>query len=468
MAQEDEVIEPTRAEPLSSRPWSRSGVVWASAIVAFAQTLAYYAYLRNDPGNYNGAGAFGDQLSYIQLGEQILHGQWQGGAHYMPGEPALLALSEAVFHDPMLGIAVIQGVLFAALVVGIAWFTARAFGPASAPWAAACVGLNPVIGYYASQGLTEFLTAALACGMGAALFAWGQSGRWRWLIVGGAVAAGIAYVRSEYLGLAVLAALIVLVVGLKRWSLVGALGRAATFLAVVALVVLPWLARYALATGEPALYNDSPVSNLVLMGTWFRVFDTSTFAQLQQIGNDKSLTYDQAVEEASLVGPRPDLSVRYMEDLRGPYDRPLGETLSLALGNIELNPRQYLVNHLVLAPILIWIGHTPIRQSSMGSLPSGARWLLWGTQLLFLVLAVWGAISSARHGAGYLVLCLTFFAVALFLTALHVVIAVDDRFTVPALPLAQMYAGTLLASLVARRWRSTEGVQRQAVYADHS
>ena len=40
---------------------SRNGVVvGAFAALAFAQTLAYFVYLRDDPGNYNGAGAQGE------------------------------------------------------------------------------------------------------------------------------------------------------------------------------------------------------------------------------------------------------------------------------------------------------------------------------------------------------------------------------------------------------------------------
>src|SRR5918911_4094276 len=90
------------------------------AVLAFAQTLAYYAYLLNDPGNYNGAGASGDQVAYIGLAQQVLHGTWQGAVHYMPGLPAVIAVAQMVFGDPRLGIAVVQGLVYAALVVAAA------------------------------------------------------------------------------------------------------------------------------------------------------------------------------------------------------------------------------------------------------------------------------------------------------------------------------------------------------------
>src|SRR6266852_4048523 len=114
----------------------------AFAVLAFAQTLAYYVYLRDDPGNYNGAGAQGDQLAYIDLAQQILHGTWQGAVHYMPGLPAVIAVAQLVFGDPRLGIAVVQALVFAAVVVLAARLAIRAFGESSGPWAAGLVGLN--------------------------------------------------------------------------------------------------------------------------------------------------------------------------------------------------------------------------------------------------------------------------------------------------------------------------------------
>src|SRR5919204_4979561 len=98
---------------MSRRAW----LIGAIAVLAAAHTLAYYVYLRDDPGNYNGAGAQGDQVAYLDLAQQVLHGTWQGAVHYMPGLPAVLAVSQVVFGDPRLGIAVVQGVIYGLLVV---------------------------------------------------------------------------------------------------------------------------------------------------------------------------------------------------------------------------------------------------------------------------------------------------------------------------------------------------------------
>jgi hypothetical protein len=134
-----------------------------------------------------------------------------------------------------------------------------------------------------------------------------------------------------------------------------------------------------------------------------------------------------------------------MAQTRGPYDRPLFETLELAAGNVQLSLRQYLVNHFVLAPILIWAGHTPVRQADAPHLPTTGRYAIWLTELGLLALALW----QLRHTPK--ALGAPFLAIVLFLTAVHIVIAVDERFTTPALPLVGLFAGGRLADLVRRR-----------------
>src|SRR3982074_2391673 len=115
----------------SRRIW----LIGVFAALALLQTLAYYVYLRNDPGNYNGAGAQGDQVAYIDLAQQVLHGTWQGAVHYMPGLPAVVAVGQLLTGDPRLGIALIQGLVYAACVVFAARLAAAAFGERTAAWA---------------------------------------------------------------------------------------------------------------------------------------------------------------------------------------------------------------------------------------------------------------------------------------------------------------------------------------------
>src|ERR1700675_4011916 len=115
----------------------KNWLIGVLAVLALAQTLAYYVYLRDDPGNYNGAGASGDQVAYIDLAQQILHGTWAGAVHYMPGLPAIIAVGQLLTGDPRLGIALIQALLYAGLVISAARLAGRAFGEGASVWAAA-------------------------------------------------------------------------------------------------------------------------------------------------------------------------------------------------------------------------------------------------------------------------------------------------------------------------------------------
>jgi len=425
------------------------------AVAAFAQTLAYFVYLRDDPGNYNGAGASGDQVAYIDLAQQVLHGTWDGAVHYMPGLPAVIAVGQLLTGDARLGIALIHAVLYALVVILAARLAARAFGEGASAWAAAGVGLNPALGYYAAQALTEVLTSAALLGLAGAVFAWSRQSRVSKVILAGLLVAAAAYLRAEYLGLAPLFALVVGWVGFRQHAASRGLAHAVVLVAVTAAAMAPWVVRYGVATGTPALYNESPFSNLVLMGTWFRVFDEQTFAQLQQIETAPG-SRDQAIARAQAVGPRPELSQRYMEQARGPYERPLPETLSLTAENVRLNWRQYLVNHVVLAPVLIWAGHTPVRQADAPRLPASARYVIWGTELALLLLALWQAVRGLGDPNTF-TLSISFLGVVLFLTLVHVIIAVDERFTTPALPLVGLFAGARVAQLVRARRRVAVG-----------
>jgi hypothetical protein len=136
-----------------------------------------------------------------------------------------------------------------------------------------------------------------------------------------------------------------------------------------------------------------------------------------------------------------------MEQVRGPYELPLGQTLGLAVGNIQLNLRQYLVNHLAEAPVLIWAGHTPLRQADAPNLPTSARYLIWGSELALLLLALWQSVRSLPEPETR-ALAVSFLGIVVFLTLVHIVIAVDERFTTPALPLVGLFAGSRLAELV--------------------
>lgn len=110
---------------------------------------------------------------------------------------------------------------------------------------AVAVAVYPALLEYQGMLMSEPLAAALLSGgVLAALWAW--DGSWvRWLLPG-ALFGGLAMVRPEYLGIAMLVALVIAVRRIRRdWR--DSLLRAAVFLAAALVIVAPWTIRNAVA-----------------------------------------------------------------------------------------------------------------------------------------------------------------------------------------------------------------------------
>ena len=126
--------------------------------------------------------------------------------------------------------------------------------------------MNPALGYYAAQALTEFLTGGVLLGLVGVMFAWSARPRFRTVAVAGALIAccGLSQGRGTWAWrscsrdrgwLVTAAAAVLLVVVLVAFTGLGH-GTLGDFAAVIA--------------GTPApCWNESPFSNLMLMGTWF-------------------------------------------------------------------------------------------------------------------------------------------------------------------------------------------------------
>jgi hypothetical protein len=110
---------------------------------------------------------------------------------------------------------------------------------------ALAVAAYPALLEYQGMLMSEPLAAALLSGgVLAALWAW-EGGRVRWLLPG-ALFGGLAMVRPEYLGIALLVTLVIAVREMRsEWR--SSLLRAAVFLAAALIVIAPWTIRNAVA-----------------------------------------------------------------------------------------------------------------------------------------------------------------------------------------------------------------------------
>ena len=184
----------------------------------------------------------------------------QPSSNYSPGLPLFVAaiykLSGGV-HEQLARIVLALigslSVLFAYLIgrrLGRGLNRPRSSEVGSAPvWpalvGAAVVAIYPALLEYQGMLMSEPLAATLLSGgVLAVLWAW-DGGTWRWLLPG-ALFGALALTRPEYLGVAVLVAVVIFAREARRdWRL--SLTRAAAFLGALVVVVAPWTFRNAVA-----------------------------------------------------------------------------------------------------------------------------------------------------------------------------------------------------------------------------
>ncbi|HXR29596.1 MAG TPA: glycosyltransferase family 39 protein [Solirubrobacterales bacterium] len=211
-----------------------------------------------------------DAAAYATIAANLDHGEGfslsrdatQLASNYSPGLPLLVAglyeLSGGVHERTARVVLALLGALaiFFTFLIG-----RRLSGPTAGLVGAAAIAIYPALLEYQGMLMGEPLAATLLSG---AVFAaiWasdlgrGVQARARWMLPG-ALFGALALVRPEYLGVAVLAAVAVVLASAMRWELrpqraTGVEWRAsvlqgAVFLAGVAIVVAPWTIRNAVA-----------------------------------------------------------------------------------------------------------------------------------------------------------------------------------------------------------------------------
>jgi 4-amino-4-deoxy-L-arabinose transferase-like glycosyltransferase len=232
---------------LAERNGGRAGV--AVLVVILALGLG----LRVDDA-WKGRAPVFDAAAYATLAANLDHGDGftlgraatQPAANYSPGLPLLVAglykLSGGV-HERLARLAL---ALIGALAVLLTYLIGRRLsGPPAGLVGAAAIAIYPALLEYQGMLMGEPLAATLLpAAVLAMLWAADGGGHGRWLLPG-ALFGALALVRPEYLAVAVLAGLVLLLRG--RRDLRSSAVRAAILLAGLAVVVAPWTIRNAVA-----------------------------------------------------------------------------------------------------------------------------------------------------------------------------------------------------------------------------
>jgi 4-amino-4-deoxy-L-arabinose transferase-like glycosyltransferase len=171
----------------------------------------------------------------------------QPASNYSPGLPLFVAGVYELSGDVHERLARVILALLGTLAVLFTYLIGRRLsGPAAGLIGAAAIAVYPALLEYQGMLMGEPLAAALLSGaVLASLWAADSESRSRWLLPGVAFGA-LALVRPEYLGIAVLVGLVVLAKnGRTGWR--RSLAPAVLLLAGVAVIVVPWTVRNAIA-----------------------------------------------------------------------------------------------------------------------------------------------------------------------------------------------------------------------------
>jgi len=194
-----------------------------------------------------------DAAAYAAIAENLDRGDGftvgpratQPSSNYSPGLPLFVAGLYGVTGGEHERFARVVLALIGALSVLFAYLIGRRLaGVVPALIGALVVAIYPALLEYQGMLMSEPLAATLLSGgVLAVLWAW-DGGRWRWLLPG-ALFGALALVRPEYLGVAVLVAIVIFLRHAREWR--PSLMRAAIFLLAAFVVIAPWTLRNAVA-----------------------------------------------------------------------------------------------------------------------------------------------------------------------------------------------------------------------------
>ncbi len=372
-----------------------------------------------------------DAAGYVEHAESIAAGDGyppssivrgdQPTAYTPPGWPYLLGGFVSVVGDDVTAVRLAQAALVGVAAVALAGLVAfQLWGAGVALIVLGLAAVYPPLVVSASGLLSEPLFVALELGAVAAVLAFRESGRWRWIAAAG-VLAGLAILTRTN------GAVLLLPLALAAWRRPPVSLRApAVVLACAALTVVPWTIRNAVVFDEfipvasqagitaAGTYNETSRTDPRFPGAWQTPnVDPASARVIARTRRDGEPALDDALGDAALeyALDRPGYvaEVAWRNSLR-----------VLGLGGSDYN-----------------------RQATAAEFDLGPRWndLVTYGALPFALLAVAGCATAAARRAPRWV-----WAVPLLMLATCVLFSATQRFRLPADPFLVMLAALGLSA----------------------
>jgi 4-amino-4-deoxy-L-arabinose transferase-like glycosyltransferase len=445
------------------------------AVVALSNAALFIGYQSADWTTY-----WTDQNGYLVLGEALsktgrftryaFHPQFIPEVIRTPGYPLFVAAVNLTLGPGHLQVAIAQAFVFAAICLLASGMARLLAGDRAALAAGLVCALYPTFPYFAALTLSDLFTTLLVT---LGLYAWLRAireGR-RWIVAAGVAFAAAAVTRPSFQYLPVALLLFAGVITPRSRVVIT---RAALMLAVAVAAVAPWMLYilvnfHTVSLSPPA----AGIGRNLWEGHWQIAFPgrvQTTLTQLAETTWDRP-TLDRRVEEYAgsvALDPAPMLDyVHQWQDMRRMWDTPKepvaraaarvaadAEYGRLALEDIRRDPIRHLRGRLTRGAALLWVTEIPVRYSDINRLPVIVIRGLWLAQGLLMVMA---AVGIASLWGRWRAEAAVFVGVFVYLTAVHVVLYSEARYTLPARPamlvLAVIGVQATALSVTHRGWR---------------
>jgi 4-amino-4-deoxy-L-arabinose transferase-like glycosyltransferase len=393
-----------------------------------------------------------------------------------PGYPLFVAAVYRIAGENHVAVAAAQAGLFALLTLIVFALTARLATQRVALAAAAFTALFAPIPYYGALVLTEVLcTVFVTLGMWLAVRAV-QDGRAIDRILTGVVFGLATLVRPNFVLLPVAVGGSIVLVELWRGHWRALLGWSAMLVAFAA-VLSPWIAYNVVYVHR---WTISPAGGLgratweaSWQGTWSGRVQADLTRLVEAHVSDPDDRLDRLVDSfAADNSAAPEPMRRYVHqwrDIRRIWDTPTDAReraqmriaaddvyWRVGLENIRQDRLGYVVRRITIGTFVLWAAEIPIRASQINT---SSRLLvrgLWLIQAAAMALALLGLVFVALRGG--LLRAAPLAALIAYMTAVHVPLLAEARYSLPAKPVVLALAAIALAEILHRMLPDTGDV----------
>src|SRR5262245_15584798 len=421
-------------------------------LVALAHAALFIAYQQPDWQTQ-----WTDQNGYLMLGRNLAetgrYTRFPTSPSYIPEAirtpmyPAFVALLDLVFGESRMVIVTAHALLFALICVLVYDIARPMMKEHAAPAAGLAVALYPPLPYYGALVLTEVFTTFLVTAAVAVWLRALQTNSMRRFALSGAPFAAAALTRPafEYLPLFLIPAALIAV--RDGWG--ARLRGSAIMLGVFVAVLVPWFAYnvtyFKTLTFTPA---GGPGRQL-FEGSWQAQLPGRLEAELTALADataDRTELDDKVRAVAAGAQIPAETLLRYVhqhQDIRkiwvepvDPWQRVVSrieadhEYFRVGVENIRLDPLRHAWRRATRGTFLLWAAEIPVRYSDINRLSPLAIRAIWLPQVALMLLAAGGVVVLARQGA--LTEALALAALVLYVSAVHVPLYSEARYSLPA------------------------------------